>query len=75
MEINNITTGSSTNATSLKWGVTACAINGGIGVPTMNATTNDHWADSNLTKSKYFNINSADDHNNTIEMFVPISAF
>lgn len=55
MEINRITSGGTINATSIKWGVTGACNNAGLGVPTMNGTTNDHWADSNLTKSKYFN--------------------
>lgn len=35
----------------------------------------EHWPDSNMTKSKFFNINATDGNSNTIELYVPITAF
>lgn len=41
----------------------------------MNVGTYEHWADSNMTKAQFFNYEGDNGKSNTIEMFVPISAF
>lgn len=74
-EITRIISGTGEARFNMKFGVTAASINGGLGTPTMSTATNDHWADGNLTKSAYFNFNSASETNNTLEMYCPITAF
>ena len=55
--------------------MTPAAIAGGGQLPGMNTGTFEHWPDSNMTKAKWFNYTASDGNSNSIEMFVPISAF
>ena len=41
----------------------------------MSGPNFEHWPDSNMTKSKFFNINATDGNSNTIDLYVPITAF
>lgn len=72
-EVTRIISGSTNNAFSLRCGVTCAATNGGLGVPTLSASSNDHWGDSNLSKSRFCNFNANTDKN-AVEYFLPISA-
>ena len=41
----------------------------------MNVGTYEHWADGNMTKSKFFNYQGDNCDSNKIELYVPITAF